>query len=94
MLVFNDPHILSVPNDTEVIDSWCYNEKDIECIFIPKSVIEIQENAFRDCKNLREVIFEEGSRLKKIGESAFQNCSSLRNILLPEGLESIGEDCF
>ena len=50
--------------------------------------------AFCECRNLREVVFEKRSRLKKIGQSAFQNCSRLRSISLPEGLESIGRYCF
>ena len=66
----------------------------MEHVFVPKSVREIRDDAFRDCANLRGVIFEEGSMLRTIGKSAFQNCSRLRNISLPEGLEYIGKYCF
>lgn len=55
---------------------------------------EISESVFKDCINLKEVVFEEGSRLKKIGKYAFSGCSNLRNIRLPEGLEHIGNGCF
>ena len=43
---------------------------------------------------LREVVFEEGSALRKIGQSAFQSCSNLKRICLPDGLERIGNACF
>ena len=61
---------------------------------IPKGVVEIQYNSFRDCAGLREVVFEAGSVLKKIGDWAFYGCMSLRNIQLPDGLETIGIRCF
>ena len=85
---------LVVPDGTEVICKQCYKEKAIKRVLIPKCVREIQEGAFEDCKNLREVIFEEGSMLKQIECGAFQNCGYLRNILLPDGLEEIGLNAF
>ena len=90
----NDPNYLVIPNGTEIICKQCYRKKAIERVFIPKGVREIQDSAFEDCKSLREVIFEEGSKLKKIGKCAFQSCSRLKNISLPEGLEYIGKYCF
>ncbi|WP_181817595.1 leucine-rich repeat protein, partial [Metamycoplasma hominis] len=41
----------------------------IESITIPGSVKEIGESAFSGCKNLKEVILNEG--LEKIGAKAF-----------------------
>ena len=57
-------------------------------------MIEIQERAFAVCKNLKEVVIEEGSKLKTIGDSAFLNCSNLTRITFPEGLEKIGRGAF
>ena len=71
MRILGDPRYLVVPDGTEVICEGCYKGKDMERVFVPKSVRETQDSAFEDCKNLREVIFEEESKLKKIGERAF-----------------------
>ena len=43
---------------------------------------------------MREVAFEEGSCLKRIGEYAFWYCESLKSVCLPDGLERIGLGCF
>ena len=92
--MLNDPNYLVVPDGTEVISRGRYKEKNMECLFIPKDVREIQEDAFRDCKNLREVMFEDGSALKKIGPNAFYGCIRLASFALPEGLEEIGMYAF
>ena len=46
------------------------------------------------CLNLKEVVFEAGNALKKIGNYTFSSCTSLRNIQFPDGLETIGIGCF
>ena len=89
-----DPQALVVPDGTEVIISCRYKETDYERVFVPKSVKEIQSDAFRGCWNLKKVVFEAGSALKKIGDYAFCNCTVLKNVQLPDGLETIGTDCF
>ena len=66
----------------------------MEEIIIPRNIREIQKDAFKNCKCLRKVTFEEGSMLNRIACGAFQNCSSLKNILFPDGLEEIGLDAF
>lgn len=87
--MLNDQHTLVVPDGTNVICNGRYREKDIERVFIPRSVREIKKNAFCNCKDLREVIFEEGSTLKTIGQEAFRGCINLTRAVLPEGLEKI-----
>ena len=79
-----------VPDGTEVIGNSEYSGEDYKRIFIPKSVLQIGDYAFDGCKNLKEVVIEEGSKLKTIEMDAFQNCNSLVRINLPEGLEKIG----
>ena len=66
----------------------------IERIAIPKNVEEISESAFEECENLREVVFEEGSRLSTIWNYAFKYCRHLAKIEFPEGLKSIGVGAF
>ena len=64
----------------KIIGLETFHSSKLKRIIIPKSVEEIQDNAFEYCKNLKEVVFEAGSALKKIGDCAFCNCTSLRNI--------------
>ena len=49
--------------------------------FVHPSVVEVQDKAFKDCKELREVVLNEG--LKKIGKYAFSCCRLLESITLP-----------
>lgn len=89
-----DPRSLVVPDGTEVLRKDEFKETNYERLFVPRSVAEIRDGLFANCKCLREVVFEDGSTLKSIGESAFCNCKSLRAVRLPPGLERIGRFCF
>ena len=60
-----------MPDGTEVIKNGEYRGKDYERVFIPKSVTKIEKSAFENCKNLQEIVFEEGSKLKVIGRYCF-----------------------
>ena len=55
-------------------------DSDVECVVIPMSVTVIETEAFRDCRNLKKIIFEEGSKLRVIGEGVFEDCISIRSI--------------
>ena len=66
-----------------------YNTK-IDRMVIPKGVAEIREWTFSWCRNLKEVVLEEGSRLKTVGDYAFFQCNDLSKINLPGGVTSIG----
>ena len=83
-----------MPEGIERIGWRWFMDSEIESVAIPASVREISANAFRCCRRLREVVFEERSMLTRIGESAFEGCSSLAKIDFPEGLARIGGRCF
>ena len=89
-----DPHALVVPDGTEIIREKQFEEGNHNSVFIPKSVVAIQNRAFANWKNLQKVVFEEGSLLKTIGEESFMCCHCLKNIQLPEGLKEIGLYAF
>lgn len=42
----------------------------------------------------KDIVFDEGSQLEKIGDRAFRNLSSLTSIEFPESLNSIGTEAF
>ena len=54
----------------------------------------VEDAAFQACKNLREVVFEEGSRSRSIGVDAFCGCRELAKVTLPERLEMICRCAF
>ncbi len=57
-----------------------------------KSVVKIENNAFKDNKNLASVTISEG--VKDIGDSAFENCTNLSTITLPTTITHIGKNAI
>jgi len=57
-----------------------------------KPVTHIDENAFKECAGVTEVILPDSIRW--IGNYAFSDCPALEKIHLPEALEEIGEYLF
>ena len=55
-------------------------------------VIEIPIDAFRDCKKLIGLQFNEG--LKVIGGCSFEGCTSLRSVTLPSTVTAIHDGAF
>ena len=51
------------------------------------NVIEVNKNAFKNCKKLTKVTI--GTNITKIGSSAFYGCSNLTSITLPNSLTNI-----
>lgn len=89
----------------QFISSRCFAKCDkIESIFIPKTVESLgriiddisyfYEGCFEGCTNLREVIFEKGTKLKTIGGYCFQGCKSLKSIEVPDGVEILSAKAF
>ncbi len=89
----------------QLISTNCFVYCDkIERIFIPKSVESlgriiddksyIYGGCFEGCTNLREVIFEKGTKLKTIGGYCFQGCKSLKSIEVPDGVEILSAKAF
>lgn len=62
------------------------------CYKIPDHVVILADKAFKDCKNLTEIIIPEG--ITHIGNDCFFNCQNLRKIELPNSLEHIGTGAF
>ena len=61
---------------------------------LPSTLQVLGDGTFAECRELREVAFEKGSKLKRIGKRVFRECGSLKSICLPEGLETIELGCF
>ena len=104
---YNELTITFVDNTDICRVSEC--DKNAEKVVIPRIVnnhlvIGIEEDAFKDCKNLTKVTFEEVDELPEalympeityeIGDYAFYNCSQLKKIELPEYVGYIGRSAF
>lgn len=66
----------------------------LEKINIPPSVTALEQNAFRDCIGLKEVVFDEGCMLKVITKEAFSGCTSLEEISLPDSVIRVETQAF
>ena len=71
----------------EYMGEGCAVPKDVIIVRFHPSVIEVEDEAFSYCKQLREVVFNDG--LQKIGHSAFDHCTSLSSITLPSTVTEI-----
>ena len=71
----------------------CYPPvKNNEVYEIPDSVSEIDDWAFSDCRNLKEVIIPDS--VQRIGEGAFFHCEQLEKVVIPYSVDSIDDTAF
>ena len=78
---------------TEIFDSAFYAVKDVlERVELPDTIRRIGNNAFKDCKNLREVNLPDA--LTEIGWNAFENCEMLSDVVFPTSLTDIHPYAF
>jgi len=72
--------------------------KNVTCVRFHPSVTKVENGtlfgnwAFKDCKDLKKVVFNEG--LKKIGKKAFMECNKLEKISFPSTLIEISDYAF
>ena len=81
----------------EIIGTYAFWGAGLEYVTIPStaalsctadSFVEFAQ--FSNCKNLKEVIFEEGERTRLyIPQSAFSGCANLKKIVLPENITEL-----
>lgn len=67
------------------------NHDELKSVVIPDSVIEIQESAFSNCFELKNVIMSKN--VERIGTYAFSG-PKLKEIELPDTLKEIGDSAF
>ena len=86
----NESSIIHIKAGTRLIGAQAFkNRKDIEEVYIPKSVETICAEAFFQCSNLRKVDFEDGIKLREIHYFTFVGCVKMENIDLPNSLTAI-----
>ncbi len=71
----------------------CFKDmKKLLTVKLPKTIKEIEMDAFIDCTNLESVEFQEG--IETIGQGAFYECYNLRSAEMKSGLVTIGRSAF
>ena len=77
----------------ESIGVRCFCSTGLERVVIPKEVGEIMDGAFYECRDLKEVAFEEASKLCRIGHGCFSE-TGVERIFVPGSVETIWEKAF
>ena len=84
----SDDGILYSKDKTQLV--FC--PKGRSSITIPKTVTNICEFAFFDCRSLTNITIPDN--VKSIGNSAFSYCTSLKSVTISNGVTSIGDNAF
>ncbi len=71
-----------------------YFEQSITSVYIPNSIITIEESAFEGCSEMTKVTFQSNSQVTAIEARAFSCCYELESISLPSGITRIAEVSF
>ncbi len=82
---------IALPISVEKIETFAFNDAGINSINM-KNVKAIDKYAFKDCKDLRNVILP--ADLTAIPDSIFENCSALESITIPEMVTTIEKNAF
>ncbi|ATV29961.1 cell surface protein [Prevotella intermedia] len=80
--------------DLETIESNAFaNAEKLESFNFPKSVKNIELNAFSGCKNMTTVKFHDDADIEIIGAGAFADCG-LTSISIPKKVKTIEREAF
>ncbi len=71
---------LEIPSGSIMIGAGAFEGMEITSVFIPNTVVRIDDGAFKNCNKLTTVEFEAGSALTSLGKEVFLNCTLLENI--------------
>lgn len=82
---------INFPSSLNKIESDAFADTALEEVNL-SNVTEIGARAFKDCKELKHVVFN--SSLKEIKDETFDGCHSLQDIKFPSSIKSIGQRAF
>ena len=71
---------------------WEKYKDDIRIVVIENGVNAIGDNAFENCRNLKNVILP--NSVTSIRDYAFQNCAGLISVVIPNSVKTIGRGVF
>ena len=86
---------IKIRDGTRLIAAGAFEDRDfIEGVYIPNSVEIMGGYVFYNCFDLKEVYFQEGSKLSELKPVTFGQCISLEEIELPENLKRVQDHVF
>ena len=71
-----------------------YTNTKLRRVVISDKLERIFPDAFKNCRNLEELVIPPNAGLSNIGDNAFEHCVSLKKVTFPESLERIGRWAF
>ena len=74
------------------IGPHCFEGSALESIVLPADDTYTGQAAFKNCKNLKKVVF--GHNTEEVNNQTFYGCTSLKEVELPESTWSIGYQAF
>ncbi len=86
-----------VPNTVTYIGEYAFYGLSIENVtFLGKGFnsVTVGDNAFAQCEQLSEVVFETGSQISVIGERAFSGCTALGEFTISSSVTEIRDNAF
>lgn len=85
---------IEIPNNVKTgLEDTFYGCDNLKTAVIGSGVSYI-DSAFRNCPNLENVIFDEGSELFSVSKYSFDGCESIKRIVLPKYTEKIERYAF
>ena len=80
-----------IPEGVAVINhrAFCNSTSNITAVTFPSTIEEIDNDAFRDCTNLKTLFFPLKVKRLTLGCETFSNCTALQSVHLPEGTDAI-----
>lgn len=90
----NIKKVIIPPNVTLIKKGMFYGCEQLVEVEIPSTVIEIEDHAFHNCVNLKQVVIGEASRINKIGNYAFAGCINLEELIISSSISLIGRYAF
>ena len=79
---------------TAIVSNAFCKIQDLTSVFIPNTIEEIGGAAFTECTSLKQVTFEQGSKLKAIYNRAFAGLPNLESIIIPPSVNNITQLVF
>lgn len=84
-----DVGIYTFPASVTSIEPYAFEYSRLTGVVISQNIKSIGGFAFKDCSNLKNVLFDTNSNLTFIGVGAFRNCISIESIEIPAGVVSL-----
>lgn len=92
-----DANIVFIPSqvygrDVTKIGKYAFQGCSAKRIYTPETLIEIEEGAFQNCKQLEHIKLKNG--LERVGKFAFRGCEKMNTITLPASLREVDGSAF